>query len=108
MNKRKEPAPLDLVALRKKRGLNQSDFWSQIGVTQSGGSRYENGRNMPKPVRSLVELVHVAEVDHPEAIVALIKAARKNVKTLEGLLQYEEAAKLRDALNAVKKGAGDV
>ena len=33
--------------IRKKLGLNQMDFWSRIGVTQSGGSRYESGRNMP-------------------------------------------------------------
>ena len=25
--------------IRKKLGLNQMDFWSRIGVTQSGGSR---------------------------------------------------------------------
>ena len=40
--------------IRRKLGLNQQQFWSKIGVTQSGGSRYESGRNMPKPVRELV------------------------------------------------------
>ena len=30
--------------IRVKAGLNQSQFWSRIGVTQSGGSRYESGR----------------------------------------------------------------
>lgn len=30
------------VKLRKKLGLNQSDFWSRVRVTQSGGSRYES------------------------------------------------------------------
>ncbi|WP_066566986.1 DNA-binding transcriptional regulator [Snodgrassella sp. CFCC 13594] len=49
--------------IRKKLGLNQIEFWSQVGVTQSGGSRYEAGRNMPKPVRELVRLVHVEQVD---------------------------------------------
>ncbi|WP_416189777.1 helix-turn-helix domain-containing protein [Neisseria sp. CCUG17229] len=49
--------------IRKKLGLNQMDFWSQIGVTQSGGSRYESGRNMPKPVRELLRLVHIEQVD---------------------------------------------
>ena len=39
------------------------DFWSRIGVTQSGGSRYESGRNMPKPVRELLRLVHIERVD---------------------------------------------
>ena len=49
--------------IRKKLGLNQMDFWSRIGVTQSGGSRYESGRNMPKPVRELLRLVHIENVD---------------------------------------------
>ena len=37
--------------IRRRLGLNQEQFWTQIGVTQSGGSRYESGREMPKPVR---------------------------------------------------------
>ncbi|WP_115617069.1 helix-turn-helix domain-containing protein [Chromobacterium vaccinii] len=49
--------------IRRQLGLNQSDFWSRVGVTQSGGSRYESGRNMPKPVRELVRLVHVEQID---------------------------------------------
>lgn len=49
--------------IRRKLGLNQQEFWSQIGVTQSGGSRYESGRNMPKPVRELLRLVHIEQID---------------------------------------------
>lgn len=49
--------------IRRKLGLNQEDFWTQIGVTQSGGSRYESGRNIPKPVRELLRLVHVEQLD---------------------------------------------
>lgn len=49
--------------IRRKLGLNQQQFWSKIGVTQSGGSRYESGRNMPRPVRELLRLVHVEQVD---------------------------------------------
>ena len=48
--------------LRKKLGVNQFDFWSKIGVTQSGGSRYESGRAMPKPVRELLRLVYVKNI----------------------------------------------
>ena len=48
--------------IRKKLGLNQMDFWSEIGVTQSGGSRYESGRSMSKPVRELLRLVYVEHV----------------------------------------------
>ena len=49
--------------LRRRLGLNQQEFWSKVGVTQSGGSRYESGRNMPKPVRELVRLVHIEGID---------------------------------------------
>ena len=49
--------------IRRRLGLNQEQFWTQIGVTQSGGSRYESGREMPKPVRELLRLVHVEQID---------------------------------------------
>jgi transcriptional regulator with XRE-family HTH domain len=53
------PDPRDL---RKRLRMNQSEFWSRIGVTQSGGSRYESGRALPKPVRELVRLVYMRDV----------------------------------------------
>ena len=49
--------------IRRRLGLNQEQFWTQIGVTQSGGSRYESGREMPKPVGELLRLVHVEQID---------------------------------------------
>jgi len=49
--------------IRRKLGLNQQEFWTRIGVTQSGGSRYESGREMPKPVQELLRLVHVEKLD---------------------------------------------
>ena len=73
-------------------------FWSTLGVTQSGGSRYESGRNMPKPVRELLRLVHVEQVDiknikredmdvidylkaqEPELYKSLKKSARSHAK----------------------------
>jgi len=57
---------LDLInprEIRRRLGLNQEEFWTRIGVTQSGGSRYESGRAMPKPVRQLLRLVHVERID---------------------------------------------
>ena len=58
------PNPGDI---RRKLGLNQSEFWGKIGVTQSGGSRYESGRNMPRPVRELLRLVHIEGIDLAKA-----------------------------------------
>ena len=49
--------------IRHRLGLNQQEFWGRIGVTQSGGSRYESGRQMPRPVRELLRLVHVDRID---------------------------------------------
>ena len=54
---------IDAREIRRKLGLNQQQCWSPLGVTQSGGSPYESGRNMPKPVRELLRLVHVEQVD---------------------------------------------
>lgn len=64
--------------IRRQLGLNQQDFWTRIGVTQSGGSRYESGRNMPKPVRELLRLVHVERID-------LSKVRREEFDVLECL-----------------------
>lgn len=44
--------------IRRRLGLSQEAFWSRIGVTQSMGSRYERGWAIPKPVSTLLLLVH--------------------------------------------------
>lgn len=49
--------------IRNKLGMNQSEFWSKLGVTQSGGSRYESGRSIPRPVQALLRLVHIEQID---------------------------------------------
>jgi transcriptional regulator with XRE-family HTH domain len=54
---------IDSRDIRRKLGMNQQQFWSKLGVTQSGGSRYESGRNMPRPVQHLLRLVHIEQID---------------------------------------------
>ena len=46
---------------RKRLGLNQQKYWAALGVTQSGGSRYESDRNIPEPVQRLADLIHLPE-----------------------------------------------
>ena len=58
-----KPKRLDPLALRSRLGLNQSDFWHRLGVTQSGGSRYERGRKIPQAVATLLELVYIRKID---------------------------------------------
>ena len=81
--------------IRRRLGLNQEQFWTQIGVTQSGGSRYESGREMPKPVRELLRLVHVEQID-------LSKVKKEDFDVLEYLKneQPELYKKLRRAVRA--------
>lgn len=49
--------------MRKKLELNQQDFWSAVWVTQSGGSRYESGRAVPRQVVEQVRLRHELGID---------------------------------------------
>lgn len=46
----------DPKAYRKQKGQTQQDFWAFFGVTQSGGSRYESGRSMDLPLRTIIAL----------------------------------------------------
>lgn len=46
----------EVVALRKKLRLNQSEFWGRFGITQSAGSRYESGREIPLPMQVLLNV----------------------------------------------------
>ncbi len=60
MSEKKQPKPfaIDPVAARQKLGINQTKFWSRVGVTQSGGSRYESGRKIPKPIQQLLIIAY--------------------------------------------------
>jgi transcriptional regulator with XRE-family HTH domain len=79
--------------IRQNLGLNQDEFWQKIGVTQSGGSRYEAGRDMPRPVAELLRLVHVEGVD--------ISAVRKEDLEIIAFLKSDHPdlyAKLRSSV----------
>ena len=74
---------VDARELRRKMGLNQQQFWSKLGVTQSGGSRYESGRNMPRPVQQLLRLVHVENID-------ITKIKREDYEVAEYLKSHDK------------------
>ncbi|MDK9725864.1 MAG: helix-turn-helix domain-containing protein [Sterolibacteriaceae bacterium MAG5] len=70
----------DIHAARRTSGLNQTAFWTRFGVTQSGGSRYESGRNMPTPLKLLIALYEAGKIDDAmleDAKKALAKAKKK-------------------------------
>ena len=59
---------LEALEIRWKLGMNQTDFWSPFGVTQSCGSRYESGRNIPRPVQILLAAKHGKAAAKREAL----------------------------------------
>jgi hypothetical protein len=99
--------------------LNQQEFWSAIGVTQSGGSRYENDRRIPKPVMELLRLRYQMGIkldgitEDNAAVVRAIasgeldtESLRSNVTRIQNVLSAsenlaKEAAKLSLAAEAL-------
>ena len=85
----------ELRELRRTFALSQYEFWRRIGVTQSGGSCYEQGRSLSPPVAQLLEVVYIKGValerlssddfaileflktQHPDLYKSLDKAARR-------------------------------
>jgi transcriptional regulator with XRE-family HTH domain len=84
---------IDAREIRRKLGMNQQQFWSKLGVTQSGGSRYESGRNMPRPVQHLLRLVHVEQID-------IAKVKREDFEVVEYLKSHKA-----EQFKALKKEA---
>jgi len=53
--------PLDgpeVAKLRRALCLSQIEFWTRLGMTQSGGSRYERGQPISRPTQLLIRLVY--------------------------------------------------
>ena len=53
----------NLRKLRKSRQESQSKFWRRFGVTQSRGSRFEQGLQLPVAVAILVKLYFDGKVN---------------------------------------------
>lgn len=87
---------IDPRSIRRKLGLNQQDFWPPIGVTQSGGSRYESGRRMPAPVQELLRIVHVEGIPLGQVRGDDFLLVRHLKKTRPELYRELKAAALRE------------
>ena len=86
---------IDSRAIRRKMGLNQQEFWAQVGVTQSGGSRYESGQNMPRSVGQLLRLVHVEQID-------IAKVRKEDFEVIE-YLKAKNPSLLKDLKKQAKE-----
>ncbi|TYC52712.1 XRE family transcriptional regulator [Zoogloea oleivorans] len=54
--------------LRRHLFLTQAEFWSKIGITQSGGSRYERGREMAPQLQYLLHLAYGSDEEASELL----------------------------------------
>ncbi|MCL4759548.1 MAG: helix-turn-helix domain-containing protein [Rhodocyclaceae bacterium] len=65
-----------IKAYRRELGLNQTNFWQPIGVTQSGGCRYESGRSIPAPVQLVLHLTYGTEAE-AERLLSWLRAQKE-------------------------------
>jgi len=82
-------------ALREQSGLTQKAFWTAMGITQSGGSRYEQVQFIPRPVRILIYTMYVAGI----RVDASSKAGTEHLVKL-ARLQASEASESKQAIGA--------
>lgn len=54
--------------LRIARRQNQGSFWEIVHVGQSGGSRYESGRDIPEPTQALMTIAWGTDLQSQETI----------------------------------------
>ncbi|WP_374479480.1 cupin domain-containing protein [Zoogloea sp.] len=92
----------EIVRLRQRSGLIQKQFWGRLSVTQSGGSRYESGRDVPEHVLALLHLAY-GPVDEAQALLMKLRepglsVPRPKVALLQAAKTGFGAAALRDAL----------
>lgn len=75
----------ELRAMRRNKNYSQQLFWESVGVTQSGGSRYEHGYPMPEATSILIEMAYELNIPiatHAERqwLSSLVHDARKKAQ----------------------------
>ena len=88
------PDARGVVGVRKMLGLTQSAFWGRLGVTQSGGSRYETGREAPPTVMAMLRLIYDPE-EEARAFLARLREPCRRLRKVE-----------HETVNAVSDGSG--
>lgn len=76
-----------VLEMRKLARENQQEFWTRFGVTQSGGSRYESGRDMPESTAILIALFADGKISDDD-----IEKAKKKLPKYRKLRQLKKAA----------------
>jgi hypothetical protein len=101
------------LELRNQSGLSQREFWEGVGSNQSSGHWFENNKrkSIPKPIRTLIFLRHVAHmpvsVSDEDSAAAVVKYGTEVAAKIEAERLKEAAAeaerKAKEAQQKVKK-----
>lgn len=91
--------------LRKQLGMTQQAFWEPLGITQSGGCKYETGHPMPNPIRTLVFVTYVAglrtDAFTRDGVASLMRLSR--LQASEAAAQAEKlGATMTEAMHAMR------
>lgn len=108
-----EITPEVALELRTKSGLSQREFWEGVGSNQSSGHWFESNKRkaIPKPIRTLIFLKHVAQmpvsVSDEENATSVRKYGMEVAAKIEAERLKEAAAeaerKAKEAQQKVKK-----
>lgn len=88
------PETRGIAAMRKALGLTQSAFWGRLGVSQSAGSRYETGRDVPFATMAMAHLTYDPE-DEARSFMARLREPCRHLGEVK-----------REVVSAVSNGQG--
>ena len=71
---------MNLERLRRELKLSQEEFWGRVGITQSGGSRYEAGRRLPESIRLLLAIAYGSHREREMVLRALVAQEPKEAQ----------------------------
>jgi len=95
--------------LRELHSLSQKAFWVPLGITQSGGSRYEGKDKLPRIVRIMIYAMYVAgikiDASTPEGAAELCKLGSAQAASLRPNVT-KMGEKLVEAKSHINKAAG--
>ena len=86
-----------VMDLRKARGESLATFWARVGITASGGWRYESGVPIPRYVRIPLFAIYVAGLEMDSSTPDGAEALRRLASLQHSDGAEAKAAKLQEA-----------
>lgn len=80
-----------VTGLRHQALKTQHEFWGELGLSQPGGWRYENGTPIPQPTQKLIVLRHVLGDKFEETI----EKGLNELRTLAGQMKPPTRSRMR-------------